>query len=441
VELTQGRSRRGHARARRHGPTRTFPAAASVIPYAVLAVPVGYLGLLTVGAWQAIRAGRNRTRRPPTPRHRFMMLVPAHNEERLIGEALASLGAVDYPPELVAVHVVADNCTDATADIVRAHGMEVHERHAPDAGGKGPALQWLLQRLWARGEPHDAVVIIDADTTISPNFLRVMDAKLANGAEIVQAFYAVRDAEMSPATAFRSAALAARHYLRPLARDAAGASVGLYGNGMVFRGDLLRSRTWSNHLTEDIEFQLECLLDGILVRFAADAVVSAEMPTTIEASQTQHQRWERGRLDMLRRFAPALARRSFAGGGAGRVAYADALVDQVVPPFSLLVAGTAVLSALSAMRAVVRPGASSRHGLAASSGLLAVEAAYVLSALRMTDAPSAVYRSLLGAPRMVLWKVSLWSRVLVRPDDVAWIRTARNTKAHPDAGSAAAASA
>jgi cellulose synthase/poly-beta-1,6-N-acetylglucosamine synthase-like glycosyltransferase len=337
----------------------------------------------------------------------------------------------------MAVHVVADNCTDATTDIVRSHGVEVHERHAPDDGGKGPALQWLLQRLWMRGERHDAVVIIDADTTMSPNFLRVMDAKLTDGAQIVQSFYAVRDAEASPATAFRSAALAARHYLRPLGRDYAGASVGLYGNGMVFAADLLRSRSWSNHLTEDIEFQLECLLDGIPVRFAPDAVISAEMPTTIEASQTQHQRWERGRLDMLRRFGPALARRSVMGGRAGRLAYADATADQLVPPFSLLVAGTAALGAIAVVRAAVSPGPSSRRLLALSGALLTSQAAYVASALRMTDAPPAVYRSLLGAPRMVLWKVGLWARVLARPGDVTWVRTARNADAIADAETAA----
>jgi hypothetical protein len=366
---------------------------------------------------------------PAEPRHRFVILVPAHNEERLIADALDSLQALDYPSDLVSVHVAADNCTDATADIVRSRGVEVHERHAPDDGGKGPALQWLLQRLRARSEVHDAVVIIDADTTVSPNFLRVMDAKLNEGAQIVQSFYAVRDAETSAATAFRSAALAARHYLRPLARDYIGASVGLYGNGMVFGSQLMQSRAWSNHLTEDIEFQLECLLDGIPVRFAPDAMVTAEMPVTLDAARTQHERWERGRLDMLQRFAPSLARRSVTGGGAGRAAYADAVLDQLVPPFSLLVAGSAGLAAAALAQAALRPSASSLRRVVVSGALLLVEAGYVVSALRMTGAPPAVYRSLLSAPRAVLWKVGLWSRVLTRRDDVMWVRTARNAEA------------
>jgi hypothetical protein len=71
-----------------------------------------------------------------------------------------------------------------------------------------------------------------------------------------------------------------------------------------------------------------------------------------------------------------------------------------------------------------------------SGALVAAQAAYVVSALRMVDAPGAVYRSLLGAPRMVLWKVGLWARVLARPDDVRWVRTARN--AEPTAETASA---
>jgi hypothetical protein len=310
--------------------------------------------------------------------------------------------------------------------IVKAHNAEAHERIVPDDSGKGPSLQWLLHRLWERDEPHDAVVIMDADTTVSSNFLRVMDAKLSAGANVVQSYYAVRDAGTSSATAFRAAALAARHYLRPLGRSHLGASVGLYGNGMVFRDELLRSRTWSNHLTEDIEFQLECLLDGTRVSFAPDAVVEAEMPTTVEASQTQHERWERGRLDMVRRFVPALARRSLSGGRVSRIAYADAAVDQLVPPFSLLVAGTAAMAGLAVGRALLVPGRPARRGLVATGAMVVVQGVYVLSALRMVDAPREVYRSLLAAPRLVLWKVGLWARVLVRPDEVRWVRTARN---------------
>src|SRR6266480_544859 len=101
--------------------------AALALPGAALVAITGYQTLIAAAAWRARLGGRGRTSLPDAPRHRFLILIPAHNEERLIGAALASLAALDYPPALLSVHVVADNCDDGTADIVRAHGVEVHE--------------------------------------------------------------------------------------------------------------------------------------------------------------------------------------------------------------------------------------------------------------------------------------------------------------------------
>ena len=395
------------------------------LPEGVLVSVCGYLALLTGAAWWAKQRGAARTAVAATPSHRFVVLIPAHDEERLIGSALDSLAALDYPEALVTTHVVADNCSDGTASIARAHGVEVHERIAPDDGGKGLALQWLLGRLRERGEPHDAVVIIDADTTVSPNFLRVMDAKLSAGAEVVQSYYAVRDAEASSTAGFRSAALAVRHYLRPLGRTQLGGSAGLHGNGMVFTAAALAAHRWSNHLTEDIELQLELLLDGTRVAFAPDAVVQAEMPATVDASQTQHERWERGRLEMTQRYVPALLRRAATARGRDRFAYVDAAVDQLLPPFSVIVAATTAWTAMTLGVAVVaRSRRRPRVGVAIM--LVAAQAGYVVSGLRMVSAPPAVYRSLLTAPRLVVWKVRLWLGMIGRRRDVAWVRTARN---------------
>jgi cellulose synthase/poly-beta-1,6-N-acetylglucosamine synthase-like glycosyltransferase len=369
-------------------------------------------------------------------RHRFAILVPAHDEARLIGATVDSLTALDYPAGLASVHVVADNCADATAAIARTHGAEAHERHDPEHAGKGPALMWLLGRLEQRGDQYDAAVIVDADTIVSTNFLRVMDAKLQTGAQAAQAYYAVRDAEASPLAAFRAAALAARHFLRPLGRTALGGSAGLYGNGMTFRAEVFRRHRWSDHLTEDIELQLELLLEGHPIAFAPDAIVEAEMPTSIDASRSQHERWERGRLEIARRFLPQLVRQAMGAPGPRRLAATDAAFDQLMPPFSVLVAATAAWAMAMTIRAAASPGRRAR-GVAPVVApvvvVLTVQAAYVLSALKMVSAPMAVYRSLLGAPRLVIWKVHLWLRMLMRRREVEWVRTARNRSSSADA--------
>ena len=122
----------------------------------------------------------------------------------------------------------------------------------------------------------------------------------------MQGQYRVRDPGASTAAALRSAALALRHHLRPLGRTALGGSCGLFGNGMAFRAEVLRARAWTDHLTEDIELQMELLLEGVLVAYAPDAVVEAEMPTTLEGARTQNERWERGRIELARRYVPRL---------------------------------------------------------------------------------------------------------------------------------------
>jgi cellulose synthase/poly-beta-1,6-N-acetylglucosamine synthase-like glycosyltransferase len=395
---------------------------------APIAAATAYLAGLTAVAWWARARGAGRTELSRAPSHGFAVLVPAHDEERLIASTVDSLMALDYPADWFGVHVVADNCTDATAAIARAHGATVHERDDPEHGGKGPALMWALDRLRASGTVSDAVAVVDADTIVHRNFLRVMDAKLAGGADAVQAYYAVRDADASALVGFRAAALAARHYLRPLARTVLGGSSGLYGNGMVFRTEVFDDHRWTSHLTEDIELQLELLLEGRPVAFAPDAVVEAEMPTTVEASRTQHERWERGRLEMVRRYLPRLLRHAAARENRHRFATADAAVDQLIPPFSVLVAATAGWAGSVTLDALVR---SPRRPwrVAVAAGLVLAQAGYVLSSLRMVSAPSAVYRSLAAAPRMVIWKVLLWARMLGRRSQVDWVRTGRNEAA------------
>lgn len=399
---------------------------ATVSVRGLLAVLGGYLGALTVGAW----VGESRRRRPrPGPRtatRHFVVLVPAHDEERLIGATLDSLLAQDHPAERFEIHVVADNCTDGTAEVVRRRGVEVHERDAPDTPGKGPALEWLLARLEQRGPLTATLVFLDADTVADRGFLRALDGAMTEDTLVMQAHYAVRDPGGSPSVAFRAAAFAARNYLRPLGRVTLGGTAGLSGNGMAFDPSAMRSRTWTDHLTEDAELCLELLRSGVKVGFAAGARVEGEMPATFEAARSQHDRWEQGRIDLARRFVPGLVRDAVRGGPAGRTAALDATLDTVVPPLSLLVTASAGWGCVAVVRHLVHPTAASRRDLLTAAATLAAETAYVLSALRMVRAPASTYRALLAAPRMVAWKLVQWTRILVRPRTDGWIRTARN---------------
>jgi len=359
---------------------------------------------------------------------RFAIVVPAHDEEAVIGDTLQAMANLDYPSERYGVHVVADHCTDRTVEIAKAAGAEVHE-HIGAARGKGPALQWATTPLLgAAGAPPaaDVFVIVDADTIVDPGFLIALDRRFAAGAPAVQGQYRVRHPGGSTGAGLRAAALALRHHLRPLGRTTLGASSGLYGNGMAFTADVLRRRTWTDHLTEDIEFQMELLLEGTLVAYAPDAVVEAEMPATLAGAQTQNERWERGRIDLARRYVRRLARLA-AEDRSRRVAAVDGVLDNLVPPVSVLAAATGGIAVTGSAVALARGTGWRRSGWV----LVAALTGHVVSGLVLARAPLAVWRSLAHAPNMALWKVRLWLRMLVRPGSVGWVRTQRAAEGTP----------
>lgn len=382
---------------------------------AILSALVGYLLLLTGAAWRAPRQTRPLSGRY----HRFLILIPAHNEEKLLPDLLANLHALDYPADQFAIHVVADNCTDKTAVIAQQHGALVHERFHETQRGKGYALQWLLGQIWDSGEPHDGIVILDADSVVSSNFLQVMNARLAQGERAIQAYYAVRAPEQSNSVALRYAALAVLHYVRPQGRMVLGGSAGLKGNGMVFAADVLRRHNWSASLTEDIEFHMQLILAGERVTFAPDAIVWAEMPDTLAGSQTQNARWEQGRLQMVRQYVPGLLKRSVRERN---FVLFDAAMEQIIPPFSVL----AGLSMVGLGTAVLQPKARRKTALFLSLFTLAGQVFYLLAGLKLARAPRTVYRALLGVPRFLLWKIRLYLGVLLGKKDEAWVRTGRN---------------
>ena len=379
----------------------------------LLTLIVGYLLLLTVAA---LAAKRRTPPRQGEPTSRFIIMVPAHNEERLLPQLLESLSQIDYPRGLYAVHVVADNSSDRTAELGRAGGAIIHERFNTELRGKGYALEWLLQQIWDRGDAHDAVVILDADSVVSPNFLRVMDSRLARGERVIQAYYAVREPESARSAGIRAVALTVLHYLRPQGRMVLGGSTGLKGNGMVFAADILRKHRWTASLTEDIEYHMELIRTGERAMFAPDAVVWAEMPDSLRASQTQNERWERGRMEMIRTYVPGLIGE---GLRRGKFLLLDAAIEQLIPPFSV-VAGLSILTLIGAL-ALWNPLA-----IALAAAIITGQAIYIFTGLALAHAPRTVYQALLFAPAFVAWKIWLYVRLLLGIKPKGWVRTTRN---------------
>jgi cellulose synthase/poly-beta-1,6-N-acetylglucosamine synthase-like glycosyltransferase len=370
----------------------------------------GYLALLAGLSF----FGATRPRASVKERARLTVVVPAHNEEQLLPALLACFKAQTYPSALFAVHVIADNCTDATPSIARHFGVNVHERHAPEAPGKGQAIAWLLPLL--PGDA-DAYVFVDADSTVGPSFLEALNESLQDGHPALQASYRVADPDSAPLVTLRALAFALIHEVRGRAKLALGVACGIWGNGFVLRREQLEEVGWSAFSgVEDAEQHLRIVLSGASVRFVPEATVLGHMPATFRTAESQQRRWEAGRLALLRRWSGPLMC-SFIRTGNSSVLVAA--LELALPPLSVVVA--LVLLGVGLAVAV-----GSLVQLIASLVAAACLGFYIMRGLMLCDLKASSYLSLWQAPRYVLWKLLLYARELQRGSEpAAWIRTAR----------------
>jgi 1,2-diacylglycerol 3-beta-glucosyltransferase len=365
----------------------------------------GALAVINAYLLGLLGAAASRPRAAPPgapPRLRFAVVIPARDEEETIATTLAGLAAIDYPRELVETIVVADNCTDGTATIAARAGATVWPRRG--GGGKGGALAWALRRL----RDVDAVVVVDADCDVTANLLTAIEARMREGANVVQVAYLVGNADASAVAALRYASFALVNVVRPIGKARLGLSAGLLGTGMAFRTELLALQPWvARSLVEDQEQHLRLVAAGERVVFAPEARVVSAMPTTLRRSSSQLLRWDAGRARLIRTWTPRL----LADGLRRRdVAQLHAALEPLVPPQSLLLAAN--------LAAALRGGR-----LAACN--LAAQVAFVAGGLALVRAPAAVWRSLACAPALVAWKLALLVRLWAGQGPTQWIRTER----------------
>ena len=380
---------------------------------AALALLVVPMALYLFGL--SLLSGRPR-RPPPSGRNcHFDVIVPAHNESHVIERILASAQLLDWPQERLRVLVVADNCSDDTADKARRMGAVVLERQDAADRGKGYALKYAFARSAADGLA-DAVVVVDADSVVSPNLLEAFAARIAQGEQAMQAHYGIQNPLASWRTRLLTIAKGSFHIVRSRAREQLGLSCGIRGNGWCVTHALLRAVPYECYsLTEDVEFGGVLGLAGTRVAYADEAHADAEMTTSSQVAGTQRARWESGRFELLRLQLPALLRA--AAGGSGLCL--DLALDLLTLPLTYLALATALLQ-------FVALGAHAL-GLVAAGWVWLATASSVMLALHVARGWWVSGVGLRGAldlacvPVFVVWRLM----VAFRPKQRAWVRTDR----------------
>ncbi len=372
-------------------------------------------------------------RRPPgapegEPRSRFLIVIPAHDEESGIATTVASCRAAEYPEPLFGVLVIADNCTDRTAAVAAEAGARVVERFDESRKSKGYAIEYLIGRLIASGdfEVLDAIVLIDADTTIDRDLLLRFDAGLRAGHDWIQCYYTVANPDLNWRTRLMTYAFSLFNGVLALGQTGLGSSTGLRGNGMCFSTRGLRRRPWASYgLVEDMEFSWMLRLDGETIAFEPSGrVYGAMLGSGGTAAANQRRRWEFGREEVRRKYTGLVLR----SARIGRWEKLLSLCELTIPTMGLLLSLYLALMALDLVAIAAAP-AGSAAARWALAGCVAVMTAslglYALSPFLALGLPWRYARTLGMVPVYIAWK----ALVVLRGRPQAWVRTARETRA------------
>jgi len=262
----------------------------------------------------------------PAPLHRYAILICARNEENVIGQLLDSIRAQSYPQDKLMVFVMADNCTDRTAETAWMAGAEVYQRFSTTHIGKGYALEELLQRIGRDyGDIFDGYFVFDADNLLREDYIEQMNRCFHSGIPSS----ADRTGRYEILTSFRNAknygdnwisAGYAQWFMRESTflnspRSLAGTSCAVSGTGFLFSRRILHKiGRWHFHLlTEDIEFTIQQIIDGETIGYCPDAVLYDEQPTRFSQSWRQRMRWAKGYLQVFCQYGARMIRGIFRG--------------------------------------------------------------------------------------------------------------------------------
>jgi len=268
---------------------------------------------------------RKKRARATASMHRFAVLICARNEQAVIGELIESLKLQDYPEELLDLYVLADNCTDGTAEAARAAGALVYERQNKAKVGKGYALDYLIARIREDhpDAPYSGYFIFDADNIVDKRFVSEMNKTYSRGFDVITSYRNSKNfGENWISTAYSIWFLREARYLN-FPRMHLGTSCTVSGTGFFVSQSVIdENGGWPFHLlTEDIEFSVDCVINNRLIGYCDTAIVYDEQPVSFRQSWQQRLRWAKGFFQVNRKYSARLVKGIFSSGGLRRSCY------------------------------------------------------------------------------------------------------------------------
>jgi cellulose synthase/poly-beta-1,6-N-acetylglucosamine synthase-like glycosyltransferase len=388
----------------------------------LLALPVVVFTIQVASAWLA-RAPEDDSKlagvTPLPSRLPATVLMPAHDEAEGITASIVSvrreLGPLDR------LLVVADNCSDATAQVARDAGAEVLERVDLARRGKGFALDWGIRHLAAA--PPAVVVVVDADCIVAPGAIDRLARRCAETGRPAQAIYLMRSPPAAPLkTRIAEFAWVVKCEVRAFGYHQLGLPCQLLGTGMAFPWALIsKAPLASAHIVEDLQLGLDMAAAGASPELCPAALVTSVFPLAAAAIASQRTRWEHGHFDIIAKRAPGLmwqAIRQRRGDLAAMVA------DLCVPPLAALVLALTAVLVAAAILAKLGAGMAPLAVAGASMLLMLVS---VGSAWSRFGRHIVTLRELASSPAYAFAKIPLYAGML-RRKQTEWVRTRRDDR-------------
>jgi cellulose synthase/poly-beta-1,6-N-acetylglucosamine synthase-like glycosyltransferase len=379
-----------------------------------LLFPIGTLAIETLAALipaRIIHSQPGQTR-PPT-----VVLIPAHNEELVLGSTLKQL-----LPELRTsdrVIVISDNSTDRTAEIAREFGVEVLERSSEIQRGKGYALAAGLDLI--REDPPELVLVVDADCRFEPQTCSTLLNQVWTTQFPAQAVYLMVPAANTPKQQISGFAFLVKNYVRPRGLDRLGLPILLTGTGMAFPWNAIAKMSLgSGNIVEDMQLGIDLAIAGTPVRLCVDSKVLSEFPSDAAASLKQRKRWEHGHVRTIRTQVPRLIKAGLAQRRLGLIGLAAELM---IPPLALLVLTWLVLTVMVLLWNSLAGSSFLPSQLFLGAGIvlfLTITLAWLRFGRQILS-----LRSLLLVPLYVAWKIPIYFGLIFSPQKI-WNRTERS---------------
>jgi len=248
--------------------------------------------------------------------HRYAVVIAARNESNVISQLINSIKKQNYPSELTDIYVVADNCTDDTAQVAREAGAYVFERFNRQYVGKGYALDYAFKSIINSDEKYDGYFIFDADNLLDENYIAEMNKVFDNGYKIVTSYRNSKNYDTNWLSAGYSLwFLREARYLNN-SRMILNTGCAISGTGFMVSDEIIRKNNgWKHHLlTEDIEFSVDNAIHGEKIGYCGSAVLYDEQPYLFEQSWHQRLRWAKGFYQVFAKYGMDLFKGAFIKG-------------------------------------------------------------------------------------------------------------------------------